>query len=351
MKLKTRHSQRSTFIIILLSLLSMVGFACHKGEAPDDGTGDGDTVYFARGADISWLTEMESEGMKFYNEQGTATECIALLKSLGLNAVRLRVWVNPTDGWCNKTDLLIKAKRASDLGMRIMIDFHYSDSWADPGQQTKPAAWSELSFSDLCAAVTAHTTEILTALKNWNITPEWVQVGNETGNGMLWEEGRASVNMAQYATLNNAGYDAAKTVFPDTKVIVHLQGGQTNSLYRWLFDGLKQNSGRWDVIGMSLYPEPDDWQSQNDACVANINDMISRYGCEVMICEVGMAWDEEVNAKLFLTDLITRAEAISDSMCLGLFYWEPEAYNGWKGYQKGAFDNSGKPTMAMEAFK
>jgi len=272
------------------------------------------------------------------------------LKSLGMNSIRLRVWVNPADGWCNKTDLLVKAKRAKDLGMRILIDFHYSDVWADPAHQPKPAAWESLSFNDLCTAVSGHTTEVLTALKSWYITPEWVQVGNETGNGMLWEDGRASSNMAQYTALSNAGYDAVKAVFPGTKVIVHLHNGHDNGLYRWLFDGLKRNGGKWDVIGMSLYPETDKWQEYNNNCIANINDMISRYGSEVMICETGMPWDEAVTSKMFLTDLITRAKAITGGKCLGLFYWEPEAYN-WKSYGLGAFDQSGKPTVALDAFK
>jgi arabinogalactan endo-1,4-beta-galactosidase len=340
------------YIFILLGLLSIFTFACNNNNnnTPDDGN-DSDTSSFAKGADVSWLTEMEDAGILFYDADGKETECMALLKSLGMNSIRLRVWVNPTDGWCNKTDVLVKAKRASDLGMRVMIDFHYSDTWADPSKQTKPAAWEDLSFDELCTAVSDHTTEILTALKNWNVTPEWVQVGNETGNGMLWDDGNATSNMAQYAVLNNAGYDAVKAVFPNAKVIVHVQSGNNNNLFRWLFDGLKKNSGKWDVIGMSLYPGTDSWLDYDNDCIDNINDMISRYGCEVMICEVGMASDQVTQSKMFLTDLITRAKAISDEKCLGVFYWEPEAYNGWKSYTLGAFYDTGKPTEALDAFK
>ncbi len=338
-------------IFMLLCVWSFITFACSKEVTKTSKPKETDTSNYAKGADVSWITEMESNGILFYDKSGVKTECMALMKSLGMNSIRLRIWVNPTDGWCNKTDLLIKAKRAQDLGMRIMIDFHYSDSWADPGKQTKPAAWVNLSFTDLCTAVSNHTTEILTALKNWNITPEWVQVGNETGNGMLWDDGKASTNMAQYAILNNAGYDAVKTVFPDTKVIVHIHNGWDNSLYRWLFDGLKQNNGKWDVIGMSLYPDTAKWQDYNNKCINNINDMISHYGSEVILCEVGMPWNNAATAKLFLTDLITRTKAISNEKCLGVFYWEPQAYNSWKGYNLGALDNSGKPTEALDAFK
>src|ERR1035437_5958209 len=149
---------------------------------------------FAKGADVSWVTQMEASGKKFYNSAGTEMECMALLKSLGMNSIRLRVWVNPADGWCNSQDVLAKALRAKNLGMKIMIDFHYSDSWADPSKQTKPTAWTNLSFNDLKTAVATHTTDVLNLLKTNNITPEWVQVGNETGNGMLWEDGKASSN-------------------------------------------------------------------------------------------------------------------------------------------------------------
>lgn len=310
-----------------------------------------DMTGFAKGADVSWLTEMEKSGVKFYNTLGRETECMSLLRDLGMNSIRLRVWVNPTDGWCNKSDMLVKAWRANALGMRLLIDFHYSDTWADPGKQTKPVAWQSLSYDELKAAVAEHTTDVLTALKELNITPEWVQVGNETGDGMLWEDGRASTNMAQYAELNNAGYDAVKAVFPDAKVIVHLQSGDDNEMFRWMFDGLKDNGGKWDVIGMSLYPEPDTWEAMNTACLNNMTDMISRYGTEVMLCEVGMSWDNPEESRDFLTDLITKTKAIANDKCLGIFYWEPQAYNGWNDYTLGAFDNSGKPTVALDAFK
>ncbi|MCL1932232.1 MAG: arabinogalactan endo-1,4-beta-galactosidase [Candidatus Azobacteroides sp.] len=338
------------YIIVVLSALFSF-FACSDDHST---TWPKPLVYdmtgFAKGADVSWLTQMEKEGCKFYNAVGSETECMTLLRDLGMNAIRLRVWVNPADGWCNKNDVLIKAWRANNLGMRVMIDFHYSDTWADPGKQAKPASWEILSFDDLKNAVATHTKDVLTTLKDNGITPEWVQVGNETGDGMLWEDGRASTNMKNYADLNNAGYDAVKEVFPQAKVIVHLQSGSDNSLFRWLFDGLKNNGGKWDVIGMSLYPDVDNWKTVNEQCLANINDMISRYGSEVMICEVGMPWDQAETCKDFLTDLIAKAQAVPNNQCLGIFYWEPEGYVSWSGYTMSAFDNTGRPTVALDAF-
>ncbi len=108
---------------------------------------------FAKGADVSWVTEMEGAGKLFYNNTGVVTECMQLLKNLGMNTIRLRVWVDPAGGWNNMADVLVKAVRAKNLGMRIMIDFHYSDSWADPGQQTKPAAWASQDLAGLQTSV------------------------------------------------------------------------------------------------------------------------------------------------------------------------------------------------------
>jgi len=305
---------------------------------------------FAKGADVSWLTEMEASTVKFYNNGGTQQDLLQILKDKGMNSIRLRVWVNPSDGWCNKADLLAKAIRAKSAGMRIMLDFHYSDSWADPGKQPKPAAWVGQSISGLKTSVYNHTLEVMTELKNNNITPEWVQVGNETNNGMLWEEGKASANMKNFADLVLSGYNAVKAVSTTSRVIVHISNGYDNSLFRWMFDGLKSNGAKWDVIGMSLYPSATDWQAKNNQCLANMNDMVTRYGSEVMMCEVGMPASEAAAAKLFLSDLITKTKSLSQSKGLGVFYWEPQAYNSWKGYKLGAFDDAGKPTIAMDAF-
>jgi arabinogalactan endo-1,4-beta-galactosidase len=341
-------------IVFLFVLFSIAG--CNK---TDRGGGGGTTPpptpippsNFAKGADISWVTQMESNGIKFYNSSGTQQECLVLMKSLGMNSIRLRVWVNPAAGWNNTADVVAKAIRANNLGMRIMIDFHYSDSWADPGQQNKPVAWAAQDINALKTSVANHTSTVLTALKNNGVTPEWVQVGNETNNGMLWPEGKASVNMSNFAQLVNAGYDAVKSVFPAAKVIVHISNGYDNALFRWMFDGLKANGAKYDVIGMSLYPTVANWAGYNAQCLANMNDMVARYSKEVMVLEVGMSWSNATDCNLFLADLISKTKSVTGGKGLGVLYWEPEAYNNWQGYSLGAFDNSGKPTVALNAFQ
>jgi arabinogalactan endo-1,4-beta-galactosidase len=336
-------------LCLFLSVLVFVSSgACYKNNSGENNLSD--TVVFAKGADVSWLTEMEASGIHFYNNSGEQQDCMQLLKDKGMNTIRLRVWVNPTAGWCNKQDVINKAVRAKNLGMQVMIDFHYSDWWADPGNQNKPTRWLGITFSALKDSLYAHTYDVLMALKSNGVKPHWVQVGNETNDGMLWEDGRASANMANFAQLINKGYQAVKAVDTSIKVIVHLSNGFDNHLYRWLFDGLKHNGASWDIIGMSLYPSVSSWQTTNDQCFANISDMIVRYNKPVMICEVGMPANYPTVCKAFLTDLIQRARGINNKMCQGVLYWEPQCYNNWQGYGLGAFDASGKPTLALDAF-
>ncbi len=304
---------------------------------------------FAKGADISWVTQMESSGVKFYDKTGAQQDLFALMKSLGMNSIRLRAWVNPSDGWCNTADLVAKAIRAKNAGMKIIIDFHYSDIWADPGHQTKPAAWVGLTFPNLVTTMHDYTVSVMNTLKTNGITPDWVQVGNETDDGMLWEDGRASTNMANFAALVEAGYQAVKSVSSTTKVIVHVSNGFNNSLFRYMFDGLKTNGAQWDIIGMSLYPSTTNYTTLDAQCLANMNDMVSRYGTPVMVVEVGMSASDPTNSRAFLTDIITKVNSVSGGNGLGVFYWEPEAYN-WQSYGLGAFDSTGKPTIALDAF-
>ncbi len=352
--------------LFLSGLLLLGTAACNDNN--DTPVFPEDPVYdmsgFAKGADISWLTQMEASGIRFYTADGRDTECMTLLRDLGFNAIRLRVWVNPADGWCNRDDVLAKAWRAHQLGYRLLIDFHYSDTWADPSAQFKPTAWQGLTLDELHNAIRTHTQDVLNALNAQGITPEWVQVGNENGPGMLWDTDQAlsgatyniqsdgityPANPANFASFITTGCRAVKEVFPETKVIVHIQSGDDNSLFRWIFDMLQQNGAEYDVIGMSLYPEADNWQTMLADCVANMQDMNTRYGKEVMICETGMNWDEQDTSLAYLTELLARCRELS--ACLGVFYWEPQCYAGWNGYFKGAFDDSGRPTSALDAFK
>ena len=305
---------------------------------------------FAKGADVSWLSQMESSGRTFNDNSGIQKDCLDILKSKGINALRFRVWVNPIGNFNNKKDVAYMVLRAKNKGFDVMIDFHMSDSWADPGKQTKPAAWSTHSFYQLKTDVYDHVYSVLDTLKSIGVIPKWVQIGNETNDGMLWEDGRAYKNMGNFAALIKSGYSAVKAIDSTIQVIVHLSNGYDNNMYRWLFDGLKYYGAEWDIIGMSVYPygsKYPSWIVYNGYAQLNMWDLNSRYNTKIMVCEAGYPYNQPVEAKNYLLDLIDKTKSAGG---LGVFYWEPECYN-WQNYGLGAWDPVTKqPTIAMDAF-
>ena len=351
--MKTIKIMCAAMFAVMMSVSCGGGHHATDNEEPADKHPAKETG-FARGADVSWLTQMEAEGLKFFTPgtQRVEKECMELLRDdCGVNAIRLRVWVNPEDGWNGVEDVVAKAVRAEKLGLRTMIDFHFSDTWADPGKQIMPKAWEDLSYDELKKALAAHVGDVLTALKSAGVTPEWVQVGNETTPGMMHPVGHVD-NPEQLTGLFNAGYDAVKAVFPEAKVIAHLDQGNDQWRYDRFFDILRDNGGRYDMIGMSLYPfwvqtedgSPAGWEKVSDDCIANIAHVKEKYGKPVMICEIGMQWNEAEECKA-LIDKMMKADVE------GVFYWEPQAPSGYNGgYQLGCFDN-GVPTVALDPFK
>jgi len=343
-------------VIVIFSLL-LLSASCNKSpiEKPISTVKDSS---FVRGADISWLPQMEESGYIFYDTNGIQKDCLTLLKERGINTVRLRVWVNPSNhpinGHCSKEETVALAVRAKNLGMRVMINFHYSDSWADPGKQTKPAAWANADFQTLKQNVYDHTFDVLMALFAVNVVPEWVQIGNEIPSGMLWPEGKnTGNNFGNLVQLINSGYDATKAVNSSIKVIVHIDKGNDNARFRWFFDGITNLGAKFDVIGASYYPYwlESDYTATIDDLGTNLNDMVSRYNKEVMIVEVGGDYLLEDNTFNMIKLVITKVKNVPNKKGLGVIYWEPEGEKSWSGYQLNAWKANGQPSMALDAFK
>lgn len=337
---------------------------------------------FVKGADVGFLPMQERFGQKFYDNSGNERECLDLLQDYGISAVRLRVWVNPKNGSNGKEEVLALAKRARAKGMDIMLSFHYSDSWSDPAKQPIPHDWMGHSFEEMKKDIADHTIEVLTLLKDNDITPRWAQVGNETSNGFLWnpkrdkqgneikdERGKSLVefsmghidyNPEQYAGFIRAGYDAVKKVFPETIVIVHLDNGFDPELYDRNLGTILKYGGNFDMIGMSLYPywamqskkEPDAEHTITD-CMANIRRVSQKFDRDVMIVETGYEVDESrpeimLEGRDNLKRVIREAKNETGGRCRGVFYWEPQCVPG--GYKLGAFSSKGSPTAIMDGF-
>ena len=330
---------------------------------------------FVRGADVSWGTEMEASGKKFYTTSGQETELFTLMKTIGMNAVRLRVWVNPLGygygAWCDQADVVKKAERAQQQGLDVMIDFHYSDFFADPGRQEMPKDWNGYTFDQVKAAVADHTKEVLTALKQKGIEPKWVQVGNETNNGFIFDHGKidwnksGSARYTNYVALSNAGYDAVKEVFPDAYVIVHIANAYKAADYNgWFYKEFKEAGGKFDMIGLSHYPDSDDWDStksdvaSNASAANSVKTLGDLFKVPVMIVETGFSVQDADKASQVMTDLFNKTKDLPQ--CAGIIYWEPLADGvwkpdyyttvGWGAYDMGAFTTDGMPTAALDAF-
>ena len=358
--LKTMDLRRIfTALLLLLSLTAV--------KAQND---------FVRGADVSWGTEMEASGKKFYTTSGQETELFALMKAIGINAVRLRVWVNPLGygygAWCDQADVVNKAERAHEQGLDVMIDFHYSDFFADPSRQKMPKDWSGYTFDQVKAAVADHTKEVLTALKQKGVEPKWVQVGNETTNGMIFDHGKidwtkeGSARYTNYVALSNAGYDAVKEVFPDAYVIVHIDNAYKAADYDgWFYKEFKEAGGKFDMIGLSHYPNEEYWDDTTKSGVASntnaansVKTLGDLFKVPVMIVETGFKVQDADKASKVMYDLFDKTKNLPQ--CAGIIYWEPLADGvwkpdyyttvGWGAYDMGAFTTDGKPTAALDTF-
>ena len=359
-----------------LALLAVLFTACGGNEQPgsetppDPPSYDVPTPAFAKGADISWVSEMESTGKKFKKRDGTQADIFDVLKEVGVNSIRLRVWVDPAGGWSGKADVVKLATRAAQAGLALMVDFHYSDFFADPGRQDIPKAWTadKDDLEKMARRVSEHTTDVLTALKEAGVTPAWVQVGNETRNGMLWPAGQLWTSSgdipngrANFARLLTAGYDAVKAVFPKAVVLAHLNNAYEDNA--WWFEQVRTAGGKFDAIALSHYPQSETGQTPaqcNTLAVNRIKALISKFNVPVMVSEVGVKTPAgEIAAAQVLSSFLTDIRKVS--RCSGVFYWEPEVYGGWKpaiynslgwnAYDMGAFTSDGKASSVMDAFK
>ena len=355
----------------------------------------GATDTFAVGADVSGVTELEAKGYSFADSSGATGDVFRILHDMGVNAVRLRVWVDPAGGWCGKADTVAKAKRAAALGMDVMLDFHYSDSWADPGKQPIPAAWRGKAADEVARLLEAHTRDVLSAVKAAGVEVKWVQIGNEIAGGMLWTPkpnekgdpewhevrpgewaaymiesvGNNVLNPDNFALLVKTGCSTAKEVYPKIKTIVHFPNAHDYDGISKNLDLLAKRGAKWDMVGVSLYTHHERpkeiWGDAEKIkafdeelikkSVRSIKRLGERFGCPVMIVETGfethppLPLTVDYSARL-LSGEMKAARTYLSKICPGVFYWEPACLDS--AYPLGAFIENNKvlrPTPIMDA--
>jgi len=279
------------------------------------------------GADISFLPQLEARGKKFY-DHGIPMDAIAILKKYKFNYIRLRIFNDPqapggysAQGYCDLANTEKMAKRIKDAHMKFLLDFHYSDFWADPGKQFKPSAWKGLDFTQLTQAVTRYTEKVLRALKAQGTLPDMVQIGNEINHGMIWPEGKFS-HPDSLAALLRAGIAGVKAVDPRIIIMLHIACGGQNAESRNFLDNMISRGVHFDVIGESYYPR---WHGTLAQLKSNLTDLAGRYRQKIIVVEYTQ-FKQEVNDIVF---------NLPHHKGMGTFIWEP------LNYGEPLFDTSG----------
>jgi len=335
-----------------------------------------------QGADVSQLLKNEQHGAVYRDAHGRRDDALRILQSNGVNYLRLKVWVDPADGYSDRDDVLLVARRAKALGLKLLVDFHYSDAWADPGKQNKPAAWAGLDFEHLRQAVYEHTYGMLAALRAQHTPADMAQIGNEINGGMLWPDGRWD-NWDGLAALLTAGSTAVKAASPSTRVVLHLAEGGNNGGHVWWFDNAIARGVPFDVIAVSQYLY---WHGPLGYLQANLFDLATRYDKDVMVAETAYGFttaEQDAEPNIFtpaladaggypatpqgqsdaLRDMFNAVAAVPGGHGLGVFYWEPTwtavAGGGWDpadpssgdGWENQAlFDYTGRALPALRIF-
>jgi arabinogalactan endo-1,4-beta-galactosidase len=334
------------------------------------------------GADVSFLQQIEDHG-GVYMVDGMPREALEIFADQGFNSIRLRLWHTPAEGYNDLEKTLQMAARIESAGLSLLLDIHYSDTWTDPGQQHKPAAWEGLTFDDLKDSVYHYTRDAIAALKDQNTLPDIVQIGNEITGGMLWDDGRVGgaydtpTQWDQFAQLVVEGIDGVEEALDpgdSVQVMIHIDRGADNAGCRWFFDNLLAQGVEFDLIGLSYYPW---WHGTLDQVDTNLADLGSRYGKDIVLVETAYPWtlgwaDTTHNIvgdssqlhdgypaspegqRAFLEDLIAVVDSAAGGRGQGVYCWSPEWIStpamgsAWENL--ALFDFSGELLGSIHAF-
>lgn len=348
------------FIILLLLIIS-----CNDKDPEPTPTADP----FIRGADLSFLPEIESYNPEFFDASGNNKDFLTILKEAGCNTVRLRLWHTPQNNHSGLEEVADFSSRVKAAGLKVYLTVHFSDFWADPGQQTTPSAWQGITFVQLKDSVYQYMKKIVTVIQ-----PEYISLGNEINGGLLWEQGRINNGDNFYELLEQAAH-ATRQTSPDTKIIIHFAGLDNSD---WFFDWMKYYDIDYDIIGLSYYPF---WHGKILDSLKSISDRLSGdFGKPVFVAETSypftLEWNDMTNNLIglqeqlipaypatpqgqldFMTALRENVEAMNDGA--GFCYWGgewitykgPDSQNGSAWENQALFDFENKALPVLEAFQ
>jgi arabinogalactan endo-1,4-beta-galactosidase len=353
------------------NFLRVLCVTCLVGSVDFARAASGDKAVFAKGADISALAVMEKHGAVYRGEAGAA-DAIAILRQAGIDCFRLRLFVEPEFRGIVTNDLdytLALARRVKASGARLMLDLHYSDTWADPAKQFKPAAWEKLRADQLVEAVRDYTRTTLARFFAEGLAPDYLQIGNEITNGMLWPEGRVEFRepdaaaWARLGALLRAGFDgldaavaAAKAERP--KTILHIESTGDVARTTWWLRYAQEAGLPFDIVGLSYYPE---WHGGIASLGETLVAVATAFKKPVMVVETAYPWKQDSHwdgkknldwpltpegQKQFLSDVTRAVRKVPDALGAGVCWWHPESVEvdglrAWLGGSCALFDDTG----------
>ncbi|WP_433728041.1 glycosyl hydrolase 53 family protein [Actinoplanes sp. CA-051413] len=302
---------------------------------------------FVKGADVSWLPQLEASGYIWKDRNGVQRDLLSILKDYGITAVSLRTWVNPsshpTNGHCSIEETAQLAQRAKNAGLQVLLGFHFGDTWNSAGVQNPPAAWAGMTYAQMLKAMNDYVYHSLNVIKYYGVTPGWVKIGNEQNSGICKPTGSLS-KPAQMTGLLNAAYDMSKLVFPSTPVLVHLAQPQNLAGVQNFLNAYRSNGGRWDITGLSSYGQG----GNVPGILANMQTIQTTYGKPIMHVEYGGPVGKPTQVRDSLKAFVSGIKAFGG---LGTFFWEPEGYPSLTAYNSSAWDEATRrPTAALDGF-
>jgi arabinogalactan endo-1,4-beta-galactosidase len=315
---------------------------------------------YAVGADVSFLKQAEDHGTVF-KDNGVAKPGLEILKDHGYNWVRLRIFNDPKELPNNLAYTIALAQSAKKLGFHFLLDFHYSDTWADPGKQFIPKAWEGMSHAQLVTALFEYTKQTIAAFRDAGVLPDMVQVGNEITNGMLWPDARLPANWDNFADLMKAGIAgvaAGTGNSPRPRIMIHIDRGGDRMRTKEFFDKLATYHVDFDVIGQSYYPW---WHGSLNDLRENMNFMAKEYKKDIIVVEAAYNWrpaeytkhlgpftETPEGQKQFLEEVNRVIQETPGGHGIGVFWWEPAVTGPLAS--RGFFDDSGNALPVVTAF-
>ena len=314
---------------------------------------------YAIGADLSFLKQAEDRRTVF-RDGGVTKPGLQIFRDHGYNWIRLRIFHTPTDLPNNLAYTIALARSAKEAGFKFLLDFHYSDTWADPGKQYTPKAWAGLSHAELVDAVRKYTRETLAAFAEAGVSPDMVQVGNEITHGMLWPDGKLPDNWDHFADLVKAGVEGVEASGEKhPRIMIHIDKGGSKSATKYFFDKLNSYGIHYDVIGQSYYPW---WQGSLNDLQENMIFMSETYRKDIVVVEAAYNWrpgnytkkpgpfpETPEGQRKFLEEVNRIVQSTPNGRGIGVFWWEP-AVSGGHLVSRSFFDEQGNALPVLTVF-